>query len=77
MGGIATEKQFFYNIPKRSHPEGNYYNLLFVLRDVIIFEFMMSYVDPNRKRTFDIEDKIDDCYDFIESCLDLTQDFEA
>ena len=48
-----------------------------MLRDVIIFEFMMSYVDPNRKRTFDIEDKIDDCYDFIESCLDLTQDFEA
>ena len=77
LGGIATEKQFFYNIPKRSHPEGNYYNLLFVLRDVIIFEFMMSYVDPNRKRTFEIEDKIDECYDFIESCLDLTQDFEA
>ena len=77
LGGIATEKQFFYNIPKRNHPEGNYYNLLFVLRDVIIFEFMMSYVDPNRKRTFEIEDKIDDCYDFIESCLDLTQDFDA
>ena len=77
LGGIATEKQFFYNIPKRNHPEGNYYNLLFVLRDVTIFEFMMSYVDPNRKRTFEIEDKIDDCYDFIESCLDLTQDFEA
>ena len=77
LGGIATEKQFFYNIPKRNHPEGNYYNLLFVLRDVTIFEFMISYVDPNRKRTFEIEDKIDDCYDFIESCLDLTQDFEA
>jgi hypothetical protein len=31
LGGVASERQFFLNIPKRERPYGIYYNLLYVL----------------------------------------------
>ena len=34
LGGVASEKQFFLNIPKRIHPIGIYYDLLYILRDI-------------------------------------------
>ena len=49
LGGIATERQFFLNIPKRQRPYGVYYNLLYFLRDCLMYELMMSYIDPLRK----------------------------
>jgi len=77
LGGIASEKQFFYNIPKRNHPQGVYYNLLYILRDIIIYELMNSYIEPTRDRTFEIENKIDECYDFIEKSFSFTENNEA
>ena len=77
LGGIATERQFFLNIPKRPRPRGIYYNLLYVLRDCLIYELMMSYIDPLRKRHFEKDLNIDKMYEMIERGMSLTNNNEA
>ena len=77
MGGVATEKQFFLNIPRRQRPHGNYYNLLYMLRDCLIYELMMSYIEPLRKRHFEKDLDIDKMYEMIEKGMSMTVDHEA
>ena len=77
LGGIATERQFFLNIPKRERPRGIYYSLLYILRDCLIYELMMSYIDPLRKRHFEKDLDIDKMYEMIEKAMTLTIDREA
>lgn len=77
LGGIATERQFFLNIPKRPRPHGIYYNLLYILRDCLIYELMMSYIDPLRKRHFEKDLNIDKMYEMIERGMSLTNNNEA
>ena len=77
LGGVASERQFFMNIPKRERPYGIYYNLLYVLRDCLIYELMMSYIEPTRKRHFEKDLDIDKMYDIIEKGMALTVNNEA
>ena len=77
LGGIATERQFFLNIPKRERPFGIYYNLLYMLRDCLIYELMMSYIEPLRKRHFEKDLDIDKMYELIEKGMSLTINNEA
>ena len=77
LGGIATERQFFMNIPKRERPYGIYYNLLYILRDCLMYELMMSYIEPLRKRHFEKDLDIDKMYDLIEKGMALTVKNEA
>ena len=77
LGGVASERQFFLNIPKRERPYGIYYNLLYVLRDCLIYELMMSYIEPTRKRHFEKDLDIDKMYDIIEKGMALTVNNEA
>ena len=77
LGGIATERQFFLNIPKRERPFGIYYNLLYMLRDCLIYELMMSYIEPLRKRHFENDLDIDKMYELIEKGMSLTVNNEA
>ena len=77
LGGIATERQFFMNIPKRERPYGIYYNLLYILRDCLMYELMMSYIEPLRKRHFEKDLDIDKMYELIEKGMALTINNEA
>ena len=77
LGGIATERQFFMNIPKRERPYGIYYNLLYILRDCLMYELMMSYIEPLRKRHFEKDLDIDKMYELIEKGMSLTINNEA
>ena len=77
LGGIATERQFFLNIPKRERPRGIYYSLLYILRDCLIYELMMSYIEPLRKRHFEKDLDVDKMYEMIEKAMTLTIDREA
>ena len=77
LGGVASERQFFMNIPKRERPYGIYYNLLYVLRDCLIYELMMSYIEPTRNRHFEKDLDIDKMYDIIEKGMALTVNNEA
>ena len=77
LGGIATERQFFMNIPKRERPYGIYYNLLYILRDCLMYELMMSYIEPLRKRHFQKDLDIDKMYELIEKGMALTINNEA
>ena len=77
LGGIATERQFFLNIPKRESPSGIYYNLLYILRDCLIYELMMSYIDPLRKRHFENDLNVDKMYEIIENGISKTVNNEA
>ena len=77
LGGVASERQFFLNIPKRERPYGIYYNLLYILRDCLIYELMMSYIEPTRKRHFEKDLDIDKMYDIIEKGMALTINNEA
>ena len=77
LGVIATERQFFMNIPKRERPYGIYYNLLYILRDCLMYELMMSYIEPLRKRHFEKDLDIDKMYELIEKGMALTINNEA
>ena len=77
LGGIASERQFFMNIPKRERPYGIYYNLLYILRDCLMYELMMGYIDPLRKRHFENDLDIDKMYEIIEKGMALTVNNEA
>ena len=77
LGGVANERQFFMNIPKRIRPNGTYYDLLYILRDCLMFELMMSYIDPQRQRHFEKDINLDQIYDLIEQCMSLTVNNEA
>jgi hypothetical protein len=77
LGGVASERQFFMNIPKRERPYGIYYNLLYILRDCLMYELMMSYIDPLRKRHFEKDLDIDKIYEIIEKGMALTVNKEA
>ena len=77
LGGIANERQFFMNIPKRPRPIGQYYDLLYMLRDCLMYELMMSYIDPMRERHFEKDLNVDKMYDLIEKCMALTINNEA
>ena len=77
LGGVATERQFFLNIPKRMRPYGLYYNLLYMLRDCLMYELMMCYIDPLRRRHFEKDLDIDKMYEIIEKGMSLTVDNEA
>ena len=77
LGGIANERQFFQNIPKRIRPYGIYYDLLYIIRDCLIFELMMTYIDPKRERHFEKDLNFDKMYDLIEKCMALTVNNEA
>ena len=77
LGGVANERQFFMNIPKRIRPNGIYYDLLYILRDCLMFELMMSYIDPQRQRHFEKDINLDQIYDLIEQCMSLTVNNEA
>ena len=77
LGGVASERQFFLNIPKREKPYGIYYNLLYMLRDCLIYELMMSYIDPLRKRHFEKDLDVDKMYAIIEKGMSLTLNNEA
>ena len=65
------------NIPKRIRPYGIYYDLLYVLRDCLIFELMMSYINPKRERHYEKDLNVDKMYDLIEKCMSLTVNNEA
>ena len=77
LGGVASERQFFLNIPKRERPYGTYYNLLYMLRDCLIYELMMSYIEPLRKRHFEKDLDVDKMYTIIEKGMSLTLNNEA
>ena len=77
LGGVANERQFFMNIPKRIRPPGIYYDLLYIIRDCLIYELMMCYIDPKRERHFEKDINLDEFYDTIEKCMALTVDNEA
>ena len=77
LGGVASEQQFFLNIPKRIHPYGVYYDLLYILRDIMIYQFFVSYIEPLKEREFIKDINIDDIYNIIEEAMKLTHDFEA
>ena len=77
LGGVANERQFFQNIPKRVRPYGIYYDLLYVLRDCLIFELMMTYIDPKRERVYEKDLNVDKMYDLIEKCMSITINNEA
>ena len=77
LGGVANERQFFLNIPKRIRPPGIYYDLLYVLRDCLIYELMMAYIDPKRERHFEKDLDVDKMYNLIEKCMGLTINNEA
>ena len=77
LGGVANERQFFMNIPKRARPYGCYYDLLYVLRDCLIYELMMCYIDPKRERHYEKDLNVEKMYDLIEKCMSLTVDNEA
>jgi hypothetical protein len=65
------------NIPKRERPYGIYYSLLYILRDCLMYELMMSYIDPLRKRHFEKDLNVDKMYEIIEKAMALTIDREA
>ena len=65
------------NIPKRIRPYGIYYDLLYVLRDCLMYELMMCYIDPKRERHFEKDMNLDEIYDQIEKCMSLTINNEA
>ncbi len=65
------------NIPKRARPYGCYYDLLYVLRDCLIYELMMCYIDPKRERHYEKDLNVDKMYDIIEKCMSLTVNNEA
>ena len=77
LGGIATERQFFMNIPLRPRPVGIYYNLLYILRDCLMYELMTGYIEPLKKRHFESDLNIDKMYELIEKAMSLTVDREA
>ena len=77
LGGVASEKQFFLNIPRRIHPFGIYYDLLYILRDILIFNFFQSYNEPLKEREFGNDINIDLFYEYIEKGLSLTCELEA
>ena len=77
LGGVASEQQFFLNIPKRIHPYGVYYDLLYILRDIMIYQFFVSYIEPLKEREFIKDINIDEFYNIIEEAMKLTHDFEA
>ena len=77
LGGVANERQFFMNIPKRIRPPGIYYDLLYIIRDCLMYELMMCYIDPKRERHFEKDINLDEFYDTIEKCMALTVDNEA
>jgi len=77
LGGVASEKQFFLNIPKRIHPIGIYYDLLYILRDILIFNFFQSYNEPLKERDFGNDIDIDLFYEYIEKGMGLTCNLEA
>ena len=77
LGGVASEKQFFLNIPKRIHPFGIYYDLLYILRDILIFNFFQSYNEPLKEREFENDINIDLFYEYIEKGMSLTCELEA
>ena len=77
LGGVASEKQFFLNIPRRIHPFGIYYDLLYMLRDILIFNFFQSYNEPLKEREFGNDINIDLFYEYIEKGLSLTCELEA
>lgn len=77
LGGIASEGQFFKNIPKREKPDGIYCNLLYILRDCLIYELMKSYIDPLRKRHYEKDLDVENMYELIEKGMILTINNEA
>ena len=77
LGGVASEQQFFLNIPKRIHPYGVYYDLLYILRDIMIYQFFVSYIEPLKEREFIKDINIDEFYNIIEEAMKLTHEFEA
>ena len=77
LGGVASENQFFLNIPKRIHPFGIYYDLLYILRDILIYNFFDSYNEPLKEREFESDIDIDLFYEYIEKGMSLTCDLEA
>ena len=80
LGGIANEStplSAFMSVTIRPKPLGPYYNLLYMLRDCMIYELIMSYIDPMRERHFEKDLNVDKMYDLIEKCLAITVNNEA
>ena len=51
--------------------------MLYMLRDCMIYELIMSYIDPMRERHFEKDLNVDKMYDLIEKCLAITVNNEA
>ena len=80
LGGMANEStplSAFMSVTIRPKPLGPYYNLLYMLRDCMIYELIMSYIDPMRERHFEKDLNVDKMYDLIEKCLAITVNNEA
>ena len=73
IGGItATVEGISTAIHPREQPPGVYGDLLWILRDICVFEAQASYLRPSHGRPYDLP--IDDAYRLIVTALEATAD---
>ena len=77
MANESTPLSASMNVTIRPKPLGPYYILLYMLRDCMIYELIMSYIDPMRERHFEKDLNVYKMYDLIEKCLAITFNNEA
>ncbi|KAH0786590.1 Adenylyltransferase and sulfurtransferase MOCS3-1 [Histomonas meleagridis] len=77
LAGLTASVGNTSNIPKREHPEGSLNGMLWLMRDLMVWEFLEGYKDPSAIRYKGNDIMLEDAMQLIKEALKLTENEES